>query len=92
MVIDTFVKVRPRRHDKSEHQYDADYHAMALLQELATELSLAIVVIHHQRKMESEDPLDTASGSTGLTGAADSILVLNRDGQGPTLYGRGRDI
>ena len=92
VVIDTFVKVRPRRQEKTEHQYDADYHAMSLLQELAPDLSLAIVVIHHQRKMESEDPLDTASGSTGLTGAADSILVLNRDGQGPTLYGRGRDL
>jgi hypothetical protein len=42
--------------------------------------------------MEADDPLDTASGSTGLTGAADSILVLKRDGQGVTLYGRGRDL
>jgi hypothetical protein len=65
---------------------------MSLLQELATELGVAIVVIHHQRKLDSDDPLDTTSGSTGLTGAADSILVLKRDGQGITLYGRGRDI
>jgi hypothetical protein len=36
--------------------------------------------------------LDTVSGSTGLTGAADSVLVLNRDSQGVVLYGRGRDI
>src|SRR5262249_5959607 len=34
----------------------------------------------------------TVSGTTGLTGAADSVLVLNRDSQGVTLYGRGRDI
>src|SRR5262245_500707 len=90
-VIDTFTKVRPAR-DKNEAPYDADYRAMSLLQELATELGIAIVVIHHQRKLESDDPLDTASGSTGLTGAADSVLVLGRDGQGTTLNGRGRDI
>ena len=90
-VIDTFTKVRPSR-DKNETPYDADYRAMSLLQELATEIGIAIVAIHHQRKLESDDPLDTASGSTGLTGAADSVLVLGRDGQGITLNGRGRDI
>jgi hypothetical protein len=91
VVIDTFTRVRPAR-DKNDTQYDADYRAMSLLQELATELGLAIVVIHHQRKLDSDDPLDTASGSTGLTGAADSVLVLDRDGQGTTIQGRGRDI
>jgi AAA domain len=91
VVIDTFARVRPPR-NKNETPYDADYRAMAMLQGLATELGLAIVVIHHQRKLDSDDPLDTASGSTGLTGAADSILVLQRDGQGTTLYGRGRDL
>ena len=90
-VIDTFTKVRPSR-DKNETPYVADYRAMSLLQELATEIGIAIVAIHHQRKLESDDPLDTASGSTGLTGAADSVLVLGRDGQGTTLNGRGRDI
>jgi AAA domain len=91
VVIDTFAKVRPAR-IKNELPYDADYRHMSLLQALATELGISIVVIHHQRKMEADDPLDTASGSTGLTGAADSILVLKRDGQGVTLYGRGRDL
>ena len=91
VVVDTFAKVRPAR-DKNEAPYDSDYRAMSLLQELATELGIAIVAIHHQRKLDSDDPLDTASGSTGLTGAADSILVVGRDGQGTTLHGRGRDL
>ncbi len=55
-------------------------------------MGLAISVVHHQRTLESEDPLDSVSGTTGLTGAADAVLVLNRDSQGVTLYGRGRDI
>jgi hypothetical protein len=38
------------------------------------------------------DPLDMVSGSTGLTGCMDTILVLNRGSDGVTLYGRGRDI
>ena len=69
-VIDTFAKVRPGKLG-SELPYDADYRHMGLLQQLATDLGISVVVVHHQRKMEATDPLDTASGSTGLTGAAD---------------------
>ena len=54
--------------------------------------SVAIVLVHHQRKMEADDPLDTVSGTTGLTGAVDTVLVLYRTGQGTTLFGRGRDV
>lgn len=32
------------------------------------------------------------SGTNGLTGAADSILILNRTTDGAKLYGRGRDV
>jgi hypothetical protein len=91
VVIDTFARVRPAR-NKNEAPYDSDYRAMSMLQALATELGIAILVIHHQRKLDSEDPLDTASGTTGLTGGGDSVLVIASDGQGITLHGRGRDL
>jgi AAA domain len=91
IVIDTLVCVRPARGSK-DNPYETDYAALAPLQELASETNVAIVVVHHVRKLESDDPLDTVSGTTGLTGAADSILILRRDAQGMTLYGRGRDI
>ena len=91
IVIDTLVCVRPARGSK-DNPYETDYAALAPLQELAGETNVAIVVVHHVRKLESDDPLDTVSGTTGLTGAADSILILRRDAQGMTLYGRGRDI
>jgi RecA-family ATPase len=90
VIIDTFALFRPPR--QREANYDSDYAALSPLQNLAAELGLAIVVVHHVRKLESVDPLDTVSGTTGLTGAADTVLVLNRDAQGITLYGRGRDI
>ena len=32
------------------------------------------------------------SSSTGFTGAANTILILANGPQGPTLYGKGRDI
>jgi hypothetical protein len=53
---------------------------------------IAVVLVTHTRKMEAEDPLEAISGTNGVTGAADAVLVLNRDAKGTTLYGRGRDI
>jgi hypothetical protein len=53
---------------------------------------LAIVLVTHTRKMEAEDPLEAISGTNGVTGAADAVLVLSRGTKGTTLYGRGRDI
>jgi hypothetical protein len=42
--------------------------------------------------MEADDPFDMVSGTNGLTGAADTILVLKRQAGNVTLYARGRDI
>jgi hypothetical protein len=42
--------------------------------------------------MQADDPLESVSGTNGVTGAADAVLVLNRDAKGTTLYGRGRAI
>ncbi len=91
VVIDTFAKVRPAKGSK-DGTYDADYASLVPLQQFAGERGLGVILVHHQRKMDSEDPLDTVSGTTGLTGAADSVLVLARDTQGVVLHGRGRDI
>ncbi|WP_137391676.1 AAA family ATPase [Rhodoligotrophos defluvii] len=91
VAIDTFAKVRPIRRS-SDNAYDADYAVLVPLQEWAADNGIAVVIVHHQRKMDAEDPLDSVSGSTGLTGAADTTLVLSRKSDGVTLYGRGRDI
>lgn len=91
IIIDVFVKVRRQR--GSDDVYDGDYRAASPLKALADELGIAIVVVHHLRKMQYEvDPLDAVSGSTGLTGAVDTVLILNRRASGTTLYCRGRDV
>lgn len=40
---------------------------------------LAVLGVHHQRKGAADDVLDTISGSTGLTGVADAVYVLQRE-------------
>jgi hypothetical protein len=53
---------------------------------------VAIVIVHHLRKAESEDPFDTISGTLGLTGCPDSMMIIWRDGGGVMLAAKGRDI
>src|SRR5215217_9468587 len=91
IIIDVLNKVRPAQ-KSNEGIYDYDVRCLEGLQSLAAESRIAIVVVHHTRKAEADDPFDCLSGSTGLTGTADTTLVLARDSQGTTLYGRGRDI
>lgn len=93
VIIDVFAKVKPPANGKDQ-LYDADYRTMTGLHAFATRHRIAVVVVHHTRKMEADDPFDTVSGTRGLTGAADTIMVLKRDiGTAKTvLYVRGRDV
>jgi hypothetical protein len=93
IVIDTLTKVRPRGiPNKDAYQADAD--ALTELHALANERAVAIVVVHHTRKALADDWLDSVSGTTGLTGVADSTIVLKRErGQADAfLFGTGRDM
>ena len=91
IVIDVLNKVRSSQ-GKNEAPYAYDYRSVTPLKDLADEFGLAIVVIHHTRKADAGDKLEKVSGTNGLTGAADTTIILDRDGEGVTLSGRGRDI
>ena len=91
VVIDTLERFRQLAKPGSS-AYTTDYIAISGLHKLAHERGIAIVVIHHVRKMEADDPFDMVSGTNGLTGAADTILVLKKQAGNVTLYARGRDI
>jgi hypothetical protein len=89
VVLDTLAGVKPIR---TTSGYVEDYEALATLHRLANQSGVAMLVLHHTRKMEADDPIDTVSGTLGLAGCADTVLVLNRTAQGTTIYVRGRDI
>jgi hypothetical protein len=93
VVVDTLKKIRPREAG-SRSVYDLDYEALEPLVPLASGQGVAILVVHHLRKLEAGDPLDMISGSTGLTGGVDGAMVLKRDRgkQDATLVVDGRDI
>jgi hypothetical protein len=74
--------------------YASDYEAIRPFKAVADEYGVPIGLVHHRRKEASDDPLASVSGTQGLTGSADNIIVLNRkpkESHG-TLYARGRDV
>lgn len=91
--VDTLAKIRPRT-SKNRDAYAADVEALEPLQRLAADRHIAIVCATHTRKAAADDWLDAVTGTSGVTGTADTIAVLKRErGQADAfLFGDGRDI
>ena len=93
VVIDTLQRVRSAGGDSN--LYANDYQDVGLLKQLADRHHIAILLIHHLRKLHDDDPMNMISGSTGLSGAADSVFVLQknaRSANAASLHCTGRDI
>lgn len=92
LVLDVLARVRPV--GESRNAYQADYDLLAGLQSYAVQQGLAVVVVHHTNKAEWSDGQDAISGTRGISGAADTTLVLRRErltGEA-TLDVTGRDV
>jgi hypothetical protein len=94
VIIDTLARARPRSKRREGPGYTDDYDDIAVLRELADRHRVAIVLVHHTRKAMAEDPLDTVSGTLGLNGSADAVLIIGRSrgAADATLDVSGRDI
>ena len=92
VIIDTFQMIRNRDKDVS---YANDYQEIESLKALADKLKITILLVHHLRKQGDSDPLNKISGTTGISGALDTTLILdrsNRNENNATLSCTGRDI
>ena len=90
VVIDVLAKLRKPTGNKAA--YEGDYEALAGLHKLANELGFSVLVIHHTRKMQSDDLMETVNGTFAITGAVDTILVMASKQGGAVLDIRGRDV
>jgi hypothetical protein len=76
VVIDVFTKLRAVAEGR-ETAYSTDYADVSILKPPA-DRGVSILLIHHTRKAEAEDPLDNVSGTLGIGGAADGALIIKR--------------
>lgn len=94
VILDTYGKAVPEA-AKEETTYLRDYRFAGELKQIADDRpGMALLVLHHDRKASSEDFVTMVSGTNGIAGAFDTIIMLNRkrlDPQG-LLKITGRDV
>jgi RecA-family ATPase len=88
--IDTYAKFT----GATKKSYNGEYAAVAGLKEIADKHDAAIIALHHTVKTKQKDWLSSLYGSSGLTGAADTILFFDRErgAEKALLHATGRDI
>ncbi|WP_204806460.1 AAA family ATPase [Mycobacterium riyadhense] len=94
VILDTLGRARPQRRP-GDDPYIADYQLGSRIKATVDAVpGAALVAVHHTRKMGAEDWLDTVSGTQGISGSADYVLVLRRKRKSDegTLAVTGRDV
>jgi hypothetical protein len=94
VILDTLGKVMPPAL-QGESTYQRDYRVGGSLKRIVDLYpGAALVVNHHDRKADSEDFVDSVSGTHGLAGAADTVVVIARGRYDPSGLIRvtGRDV
>ena len=79
VILDTLGKVLPPT-QLGESSYQRDYRVGSALKRIAdSRPGMTLLVVHHDRKANADDFVDSVSGTHGLAGSADTIIVLARD-------------
>lgn len=78
VVIDVLQKFRPKGTNK-RGVYEQDYEALGPLRQMCEEHAVSIIVVHHTNKRTDGDELNAVSGSTGLAGAVENVLLLTKE-------------
>jgi len=90
IIIDTFAKFTGR----AGNNYNNDYEIISTIKEIADKYGVTILLIHHMRKSGADYIMDTFSGSTGITAAADGVIAFVRNNNlvDAELHILGRDV
>jgi hypothetical protein len=93
VAIDTLQKVRARG-DSRRNAYEVDVEDLGRLQGLFRDRAVGLLVVHHSKKDKGDDFLASVSGTYGITGSADTTLVIARKRGEPwgTIHVTGRDV
>ena len=96
VIVDTLQKVRDSKGSAGKAgMYGNDYGDISSIKRIADEKNIAVILVHHLRKLKDGDaPFNEVSGSTGIIGAADTNYMLKRkrSNNTATLLASGRDV
>lgn len=76
IVIDTFQKIREQ---SGQMSYAGDYADVSAVKQIADELHIGILLVHHTRKLGDSDVINEISGTNGIAGSADTLMILKKE-------------
>lgn len=95
VIIDTFVKIRGIPNGK-ESAYAIDSREAGELKKFADQRNISVILVTHTRKgIDPTDPFANITGTYGVAGAADDMIVLTKEKRSDTLTKMsvtGRDV
>lgn len=77
IIIDTLQKVRETK-SNGNNMYKQDYSEMTKIKTFADAHKINITAIHHLKKGQEDDVFNKLNGSNGITGAADTIIIISK--------------
>jgi len=77
IIIDTLQRIKEIGGEK--FSYANDYEIVTKLKSFSDTHNICLLVVHHTRKMDSNDSFDMISGTNGLLGAADGVFFLQKE-------------
>ena len=76
IMIDTLQKIREVGGER--YSYSSDYDIVTKLKQFSDKHNVCVLVVHHTRKLQSEDSFEMISGTNGLLGAADGAFIMQK--------------
>ena len=95
VIIDTFIKICGEA-KRNESAYSKDSREAGVIKKFADQHGIAVVLVTHTRKgIDPTDPFVNITGTFGIAGVADDMIVLTKEKRGDLLTKMsvtGRDV
>jgi len=91
VIIDTFFKQAyfPKG---NKNYYAKEYETTGILQTFARETNICMLLVHHTRKGVVDNISDAILGTTGISGSADTIWIVDKQTGKTILEIEGKDV
>lgn len=77
IIVDTLEKIRSETKEAGNYSHDSK--TMSRLKDFADRYRICILLVHHTRKEDSNDPFGKINGTNGLLGTVDCAMLFTKD-------------
>ena len=79
IIIDSLTALRAQLAVANNNAFIDDYRILNAFHHFTDNYHITLLIVHHVRKMRSEDPFDDIAGTNGLSAAADGSFVFRKE-------------